>query len=91
VVSVSRRAWITILSVGGIAGLILGTPLSCWEAECPLVAGSTCVARGCDNLLGMTVASGHSYVGPILVSILLGVAVGWLAGLAISKLRSRGG
>jgi len=36
----------------------------------------------------MTVESGRSSVGPILVSVLLGLAMGWLAGLAISKLRA---
>ena len=45
---------------------------------------------GCDNLLGMTVASGESSVGPIFVSIQIGIAAGLLAGLTILKLRSRG-
>jgi hypothetical protein len=84
---VSRRAWIAILLVGAVVGVILGTPLSCWEAECIDPDGPFC--SGC-NLLGMTVASGESYVGPIFVSIQIGVAAGLLAGVAISKLRTRG-
>ena len=84
----SRRAWTTLLSVGAIVGLILGIPISCWEAECFDPDGPFC--SGCDNLLGMTVPHGRSYVGPILVSVLLGVAVAWLIGVAMSKLRDRG-
>lgn len=83
----SRRARIALLWVGAVGGLILGTPLSCWSAEC---IDPEAICSGCDNLLGMTVESGRSYVGPILVSVLLGVAVAWLIGVAISKLRSRG-
>jgi len=88
VTDVSRRAWIAILLVGAVVGVILGTPLSCWEAECIDPDGPFC--SGCDNLLGMTVASGKSYVGPIFVSIQIGIAAGLLAGLTILKLRSRG-
>jgi hypothetical protein len=86
---VSRRAWIAILSVGAIVGLILGIPISCWAAECIDPDGPFC--SGCNNLLGMSFqGGGRTDVGPILVSILLGVAVAWLVGAAISKLRSRG-
>jgi hypothetical protein len=83
---VSRGAWIAILSVGALIGLILGSPYACWEADCGPIRE---FCSGCDNLLGMTVPDGQSYVGLILVSVLLGGAVGWLVGFAISKLRAR--
>ena len=86
VIRVSRGAWIAILSVSAFVGLILGTPLACWTAEC---IDPDAICSGCDNLLGMTLESGRSYVGPILISVLLGLAVGWLVGFAISKLRAR--
>jgi ribose/xylose/arabinose/galactoside ABC-type transport system permease subunit len=86
---VSRTAWISILSVGAVAGLILGIPISCWQAECVDPDGPFC--SGCTNLLGMSFPSGGGdYPWPILFSVMLGVTVGWLVGFAISKLRAHG-
>lgn len=85
----SRRAWITILSVGTVAGLILGTPLMCWAAECVDPSSPTCVGSGCDNLLGMSVPSGESYVQPFLIGIAIGIGAAWLVGRGVTKLHSR--
>jgi hypothetical protein len=84
---VSRTGRIALLWVGAVVGLILGFPIACWEAEC---IDPDAICSGCDNLPGMTVESGRSYVGPVLISIVLGLAVGWLVGSAISRLRARG-
>lgn len=81
----SRTGRVALLWVGAVVGLILGFPLACWTAEC---VDPEAICSGCDNLLGMTVESGRSYVGPILVSVLLSLAMGWLVGFAISKLRA---
>ena len=67
-----RNGRVALLWIGAVVGFILGFPFACWEAEC-IDPGAIC--SGCDNLLGMTVESGRSYVGPILVSVLLGLAV----------------
>jgi hypothetical protein len=69
--------------------LILEIPISCWAAECIDPDGPFC--SGCNNLLGMrSQGGGRTDVGPILASVLLGVAIAWLIGFGISKLRARG-
>jgi hypothetical protein len=47
------------------------------------------MGSGCDNLLGMSFEGGRFPLAPIVVTIAVGVAVGWLLGFEVSKLRSR--
>jgi len=86
----SRSAWIAVVSTSVFVTLILGFTYSCWDADCPLAAGDSCIASGCDNLLGVSFEGGRFPLTPILVTLLLGLALGGLVGVTISKLRSRG-
>jgi hypothetical protein len=83
----SRGARVAVMSASVGPALILGYPYSCGESSC--IDPGYCPAT-CENVLGMTFRGGPPGPPlPILVTIAIGVAVGWLVVLAISKLRSR--
>lgn len=68
--------------------LILGFPYSCGQSEC--IDPGYCPPT-CENVLGMSFRGGFAPLSPVVVTITIGLAVGWLVVLAISKLRSRSG
>jgi hypothetical protein len=85
----SRRARIAIIASSVIVALILGFPYACGEPDCPIDFAGYC-GPTCGNLLGMYFRGGFVPLLPVGVTIAIGVAVGWLVALAISKLRARG-
>jgi hypothetical protein len=85
-----RRGRIAI--IGGSVGLalILGFPYTCGEPDCPVDFAGYC-GPTCGNHLGMYFRGRFVPLFPVVVTIAIGVAVGWLLVLAISKLRSLDG
>jgi hypothetical protein len=68
--------------------LVFGFPYSCGSPQCE--PGADHCGESCGNLLGMYFRGGFVPLLPVIITIVIGLAVGWLVGLAISKLRSRG-
>jgi hypothetical protein len=85
---VSRRGQIAIIGLSVGLALILGFPYTCGEPDCPVDLTGYC-GPTCGNLLGMYFRGGFVPLLPVVVTIAIGVAVGWLVVLAISTLRSR--
>jgi hypothetical protein len=84
----SRRGQIAIISASVLVAVILGFPYSCGEPDCPVDLAGYC-GPTCGNLLGMYFRGGFVPLLPVFITIAIGLAVGWLVVLAISKLRSR--
>jgi len=86
----SRGVRIAIIVASVLVALILGFPYTCGEPDCPVDLDGYC-GPTCGNLLGMYFRGGFVPLLPVAVTIVIGLAVGWLVVFAISKLRSRGG
>ena len=85
----TRRGRIAIAGASVGLTLILGLPYACAEPDCPEDLAGYC-GPTCGNLLGMYLRGDFVPLLPVVVTIAIGVAVGWLVVLVISKLRSRG-
>jgi hypothetical protein len=83
----SRLGWVVVVGVSLLVALILGFPYSCGESFCVPV-GADCPAT-CENVLGMAFEGGPFPVFPTLLVIVIGVGLGGVVGLLITRSRSK--
>jgi hypothetical protein len=83
----SRLGWVVVVGVSLLVTLILGFPYSCGESFC-VPDGVDCPAT-CENVLGMSFEGGAFPFFPALLVIVIGVGLGGVVGLLITRSRSK--